>query len=168
MKESFEIKQLHNTSLPAKDINAVVAFNQNTAELSRKVMATNSEVGSSLQLIRKMRQALMQMPSATNEMHQAAKEIEQQLALISEAFRGNATLSTRQENQEPSIFDRLDVAMWANSNSTSDVTTTQKEQLAIVEKLYAKQVALFNTLVTDKLNPLKTKMTQMGAPYFGN
>ncbi len=168
VKESFEIKQLNNTSLPAKDLKAVVAFNQSVAELSRKVMATSNEAFEYLQQIRKMRQALMQTPNATNEMHQTAKEIEQQLALIGEAFRGNQTLSTRQENQVPSIYDRLEVAAWANANSTSEVTTTQKEQVAIVEKLLAQQITALESILTQKFNPLKAKMLQLGAPYFGN
>ena len=126
--------QQETSSSKAPKINCPITKSQITKTL------LENKVNELLVESKKIRQSLFQAPKATMEMMNQARVIQQELDQVNIAFNENKSISKRSGNQAPSINSRLENTLWANYSSTSDITTTQKEQRAIIEQLYKEQL----------------------------
>jgi hypothetical protein len=94
-----------------------------------------------------------------------AKSLQDELNKIQIAFKGNPSLEKRNENQPPSIANRMYSLVYSHWSHTSVPTNTMKNDYAIVlnefEPLYNKLKTLLNT----DLKQLETEMEKYAAPY---
>lgn len=163
----FEAVVLNNASLPAEDRGALVAFQQQVAELIRKVQGTNNFAEELKQRITTMAQAVHATPGASPQLESRLLKLAGQVDDILFAFNGKTPKASREENPPApvSINERMGNIVYAFYGSTSAPTTTQKRSYEIVMDEFP---ALYNQLkqVSEVEIPAATlEMEKAGVPY---
>ncbi len=131
---AFNTKSLNNATLPATDLLAYQDFCEKVSNLRRVVSAVNiirTEQNSRLSAIQT---ALLDMPSAPQELTQKVYDLERKLNAIRLELNGDNTRSRREFETNPSITGRINFiedGMW---NTTSAPIETFKTAYQTVSK----------------------------------
>lgn len=163
--ESFNAVVLQNTTLPAKDRKALVEFQKKVAELSRAVQGARLAASNLDKKIYNIKEALHRTPSATHDLMNQARSIENQTKAILRALTGDRSISRRNENQPPSIVGRVNGIVRAQWSSTSAPTQTMKDQYRIAGEEFEPMLAKLKKLIEIDLKKLEKAMEEAGAPW---
>jgi hypothetical protein len=156
---------LDNTTHPAENRQALAAFQKKVAELSRAVQGALEAANDLAKKIELMKEALHNTPKDARELMNQARAMEDQLADILRAFRGDRTLSLRYENQPPSIYGRVNRIVYGFWRSTSAPTQTMKDQYRIAGEEFEPQLEKLRRIIEKDLEDLKKAMEEAGAPW---
>lgn len=161
--ESFEVKPLENSSL-ARQTEANIAFKQELSELRREFRGVASQLGELDERLKYIKAAIQQYPSADHTWMSDVKKIEKMIEWTDIKMWGDYHKSKREVETAPSIGDRIETVVYQCWYSTSDPTSTQREQYEIAK---TEMVAL-----KEKLNEIRTgvialeeKLNNNGVPY---
>ncbi len=164
MESQFELTTLNNTTLPAKDRAALVAFQQELEAARRKLWAVNAFKKNLAQRIEKAKAAARNTPGAPLNALTDLRTLEYAIYKIELSLNGDESLSKRDFNTGPSLMNRIGSAVYHSYSSTSAPTGDQKRNLEIVNlslpeltvelKELARQVAL-----------IEKELNKAGAPY---
>jgi len=161
----FKCVVLNNTTLPARDRAAMLAFHKEVGELSRVINGTVRMTNDVSRRIDLIREALHQLPAATPELMNKAKALKDQVREILRALTGDRTISRRSENQPPSITSRIRTAISSQYRSTSAPTQTMKDQFRIAGEEFEPQLTKLKQLMEVDLKSLEKAMEEIGAPW---
>lgn len=164
---SFTVRALDNTTLPARDRSALIAFQQNVARLKQAVrgsVAVMKDTKARLDLIDKA------MKSAVGLDHSwfgRLRSAQQELATLGRIIEGDRTFSRRNDNQfiPPSITEKLDYVAYGISEVTSDVTQTQQDVYHQASEDFAPALARLRKLVETDIRAIEDELQKLGAPY---
>jgi len=162
----FKAEALNNTTLPANDRAAMVAFNLEVSRLSVSMTNAESSAEYQLQKAHQIKQTLLHMPGAPRDLMDQASKIIGELDEVLFAFNGFSAGASREESPPGpvSLNSRLRAMAYASRSSTSDVTQSQKDNLQIIkEELPALQEKIKET--RSKVKILEEKLDEMGAPW---
>ncbi len=163
--QTFNVVPLNNTTLPAKDRKALVAFQAKVAELGRAVMGTAMAAQKIEERIKYIKKALENTPSAPDTLMKQANTIEKDIKEILIALTGDRSISKRSANQTPAISQRIGMLLYGHSRSTSEPTQTIKDQYRIAGELLEPVLAKLKKLVETDLKKLETEMENARAPW---
>lgn len=163
--QAFNVVPLSITTLPAKDRKAMAAFQVKVAELGRAVYGAYKLAGELEEKIKTIKKALFQAPDAKPELLKQAEDIQNKLRKIQVALQGDSSLSKRYYSQPPSIYSRISSCMRIHSSSTSDITTTMKEQYNLAGELFEPVLQQLKQVVEVDLKKLEAGMEQAKAPW---
>jgi len=161
----FKAVLLNNTTLPAPDRRAMLDFHKEVAELSRVISGTvrlANDISGRIDLIR---EALYQTPAASPELIDKAKALKDEMREILRAINGDRTISSRNENQPPSISSRIRTVARSQYRSTSAPTQTMKEQYHIAANEFEPQYTKLKQLVEVDLKNLEKALEEISAPW---
>ncbi len=163
----FKTKVLNNTTLPAPDRAALVAFQKEVYATGRKVLGAETYAEELSSKLVAMLQAVHQTPSVSpqleNDLLKATAEIDDILFLL----HGTEPKASREElppAQVP-LMERLNHIIWAHWASTSAPTSTQKRSLEILNEDFPPIISRLRELGEIKLKDLENQMEQAGVPY---
>ncbi len=162
---TFNVKTLDNTILPAKDKQALFAFEQETQKLGRAVRGSIREAEKAMSEIAAMRTSLENAPKATTTMRTDAKNIESELQELMKKLTGDESISKRNGNQPPSISERLGNLMYGSWRSTSAPTTTMKQASNIINTEFKPVYKQLQNIIEQKLPELRSQMESIEAPW---
>jgi len=164
--EPFEVKALENSSL-ARQTETNIVFKNEVAELRRQVMGANAQLNSYSKRLKYIKAAVKTYPSASFEWLKEIKLLEEELQNIMFAMWGKSYLSKRDVETLPGIGGRIETMVYQMWYSTSDPTTTQKEQYAIANDDF-KALKPKIGAVKSRVEALEEKLNIEGIPYTPN
>ncbi len=165
--KEFEVKALNNTTLPAKDRAAMVAFQKEVSQLSKAISGSMRLTSSLLDEVRDMKQTALTLPGAHDELLPALSSLENELNEIMFKFRGAKAKASWEEipPADMPIYNRLNSVIWAQINSTSDITGTSNMSYEILKEEFPPVLEQLSTLAKTKIIDVRKMMDQLDAPY---
>jgi len=162
---SFEAKVLNNTTLPAPNRTALVEFHQKTAQMRKKVDATQRFWSDLNRRIENVRQVLHYTYKADDKLAAEARALAMQLKDIDFTLNGTpAKASFEEVPPEPVSIDyRLDVLLSGTWSSTSAPTKTMLTNYEILNEELPKVIEQLNKVNTG-LKMIEDELDKLGAP----
>ncbi|NOX85423.1 MAG: glycosyl hydrolase [Chlorobi bacterium] len=162
----FTTKVLDNTTLPDKDRNELVAFQDKVAELYRVISGGEKYYDELEKKTAYIRQAIQQTNGATLDMKNKAAKAREELDAVKYMFEGTpAKASAEEVPPEPvPLMQRLNDIIWGMWQSTSAPTSTMKMNYEILMKKVP--VALDKLHAVGKqLDELNNDLDKLKASY---
>jgi len=163
--ETFVAKVLQNTTLPAEDRAALVAFQKEFWEFNR---AVEGALNSSRDLKTKIDiliYAIKQAPEAPNTLMDNALKIKRETDDILQHLFQDKTLAERNEPTYPTVYDRLNEIASGLWQSSAAPTQTQINNLKIASEEFEPLLARVKALLEVDLKNLEYEMERYGAPW---
>ncbi|MCB0840092.1 MAG: glycosyl hydrolase, partial [Bacteroidetes bacterium] len=162
--QPFTVKSLNNTTLPAEDREALVAFQNKLSDLSRAVRGAASLRGDLAEKVNYIRAAIQQSPSVPITMMDQAKALDDKLTDINRQLNGDRSVSNREFETPPSITSRIGRATYGLYGTTSAPTQTMKDAYDIVSEEFAPILEELKGIVKE-IQDMEKKLEEYGAPY---
>jgi hypothetical protein len=162
--QTFEVKPVSNL-IPGTDVAAVAAFQQQTAELRRRVGAAGAEIGRAKDQLRHMRAALVETPKADPALYGRVDSLARVVADLERRLFGDPARSRLNEPGVPSIAGRVDEVAGGHWETTQMPTATQRRDLEIATAEFEALSGELKALVTGDLARLEAALDAAGAPY---
>lgn len=163
--QSFEAKVLNNTTLPAEDRVALVAFQKKIAEFNRAVEGALSSVRDLKDKTDILIYAIKQAPEAPNSLMDNALRIKRETDDILQHLFQDKSLAERNEPVPPTVYDRLNELAWGMWQTTSAPTQTQINNFKIATEEFEPLLARIKTLLEVDVKNLEADMERYGAPW---
>ncbi len=162
----FIAKPLNNTTLPANDREALVAYQNKVAELGRSMRGAENFMSDLVKKNEHIRQALHNTPEAPAELALRARKVAEQLKELDFNFNGTpAQASSEEIPPEPMpLNDRLGVIAWSHWNSTSAPTKTQTDNYEILMEVLPPIIAEIKK-IDQEIKSIEQEMEKYRAPW---
>lgn len=164
---SFEVKHLNNSTLPAKRED-LVAFQNQVAKLQNAVSATNEYFAKIKENVKLLKATVLNSNLVDNKLLEKIRKIEYKLADLEIILSGNKTIENRNENQTPSINDRLGYITWVVWEIDSAPTETAKMNYNIISKQLKQFLNDLRELNEKEIKPIEQELDAKGAPWTPN
>lgn len=164
-KVAFRVKPLHNRTISG-DMNQIVAFEQQVSQMSRVVLGAMKYANELMKRVKSVKQAILATPEATPELMSQVQRIEKQLDSVIFVFKGVKPKASYEEippHKWP-IYERLQYLIYAHYESLGPITTTEKQQLQILQKQVPSQIQALKTL-TQQLKTVEKQLDNLKAPW---
>ncbi|TSA28553.1 MAG: glycosyl hydrolase [Bacteroidetes bacterium] len=164
---AFTVIPLANTTLPAADRAAMVAFHNQVAELSRVMRGTESYAEELQKRTTDLLHALQNTPGAPENLIVRGRALQLELDEILNVQFNRRTNKPSDEENPPApvpLNDRLGKLTWISWSTTGDPTGTQKEAYAILEEEFPPVYNRIKEIGEVELPALETAAEKLGAP----
>jgi photosystem II stability/assembly factor-like uncharacterized protein len=162
--QSFEVRYLEHTTLPASDRAAARTFQAQTAELRRAVMGAGRMLDFAEDRLAHIRRALQDTPAAPMDLTDRVDELDSRVADLRMILNGDRTISRRSEPTPQGLSGRLSRITWG-WDSTSAPTGTHRESYRIAAEAFGDFLPQLQELVEKNLKALEDELERHGAPY---
>lgn len=163
--EKFNARALPGTTLPSTDRTAMEAWQRKVAELQRSYQGANNMLGDATNRLKYLRQAVFSVAQPNAEFISLAKSLGEKLQKVSEKLNGDPVANRLDIDKPPSIATRLYTAVYDGNSSTSEPTSTMKEQLQIASEEFDGALKELKGIIEVDLKALEDKLEAAGAPY---
>lgn len=131
--QSFEVTPLTNTTLPAADRSALVAFQRQLSELSRVLQATQRTFSETQEAAQLLVFAIDETPQAgATALRAEVVRVLERMREIGIRLNGDYEIRRFEEATPPSLSDRVNRAIGGSFTSTSAPTATHRRAYDIV------------------------------------
>ena len=163
----FNVVPLLNTTVPATDRKELVAFQQKSYDLARTVWGAQrlaQELQSKVEIIK---QTLNNTASASFTLIKKADAVSNKLDDILFAFNGKPAKASAEEipPQEVPLNWRLEKMIYAQSNSTSNVTKNQKVAYDVLHESIQPILQQLKQISEVELKAIEAEMEKLGVPW---
>ncbi|MDF1549483.1 MAG: sialidase family protein, partial [Bacteroidales bacterium] len=165
--QSFVVKQLNNTTLPAPDRKELLDFQKKVADRVKTLNATRNFADDLYKKVLTIKQTIVDLPEANTELMKEVQRIEKEINDIIYAFDGPEAKASFEEipPHDLALNERLQYLMYTHYNATSAITQTEKEQLAIVEEQAPGLISRLKKLSSEDIVKIEKELDQLKAPY---
>jgi hypothetical protein len=163
--QTFEAKVLNNTTLPAEDRAAMVAFHKKISEFNRAVEGALNSTRDLLALSDVWIYAIKQTPDAPNTLMDNALNIKEDTQNILQHLYQDKTVAERNEPTAPTVYDRLNELAWGTWQTTSAPTQTQLMIYQAATEEFEPLLMQLQTLLEINVPNLEAEMEKYGAPW---
>lgn len=163
---SFEVKALENSSLDRQTV-ANIAFKREVQELRRKLLGSDNQHGELDGRLRHIKTAIQTYPGADLAWMEEVKALEALSHDIGTAMWGDSHKSRRDVETVPGTGMRVENIVWNTWYSTSDPTTTNKDQYALAQEEYAAIRTQLDAL-KSRVEALEAELDGQNIPYTPN
>ncbi len=161
---SFEVKPVPNAP-PGTDFVAVAAFQQQAAELQRRVAGTGAELGRAREQLRHMRAALVQAPKADPALYGRIDSVTRSLAELEVRLNGHPARQRLSESDAPTINERVGMVIGGHWQTRQTPTATMTRDIEIAAAAFATLTRELGALLDRDLARLETDLAAAGAPW---
>ena len=161
----FVARPLNNTTLPAKDRAALVAFQRKVARLQQAVMAVNAAIDDVNKRMTVIEKATMTAVGADKSLIEKVRNLKLQIGSIQRVMTGDRSLAKRNENQTPPVTDRLQYIIDGTWETTSDPTQTQLDAYKIAAEQFAPALTQLRNLIETDLRTVEDQLEKLDAPW---
>ena len=162
--QTFNVKPLANTSLPAPDRAALVAFQKQTSELQRAALGASRAVDELQKRLDALTIAITSTPRADVALRQQAVTLKHKLEDVDVELNGDPTIARRSEPVPPAIVDRVSQVVGGSWGSTSEPTATHRRNYEIASSELGGALAKLRQAEAE-LVALEKKAEELGAPW---
>jgi photosystem II stability/assembly factor-like uncharacterized protein len=163
--QKFTVRPLPGTTIPANDRPALVAWQRKAAELQRSYQGASAQLNDASSRIKYLKEAILSVARPNQEFIVQAKAIDDKLRNLSTKLYGDPVAGRLDIDTPPSISNRLFSAIYDGYNSTSDPTTTMKDQLQLASDEFELFLKDLKEVINNDLKALEQKLENAGAPY---
>lgn len=160
---AFEVEALENSSLD-RQTAANIAFKREVQELRRKIRGSSNEQGELNNRIKHIKHAVQTYPGADLAWMNDIKSLEKVSHDISIKMWGDNHKSRRDVETIPGTGSRVENIVWNTWYSTSDPTTTNRDQYELAKEEYAAIRKSLDELKAG-VQALEAKLDSKGVPY---
>jgi hypothetical protein len=161
--QSFEVKPVP-TLAPGTDVAAVVAFQQEAAELMRRLGAAGGELGRIREQLRHMRAALLRTPRAEPTLHARVDSLGRAVSALELRLYGHPVRQRLSESDVPSLAERLYLVS-GHWGTRAMPTATQRKDLELTAAGLETVLRELRALTDGELARLNRDLEAAGAPY---
>jgi len=134
--KSFEVELLNNTTLPAADKKALLAFQKEVAELRRSVDGSEKLMGELANRLKYIKAAITTTPNVDVNLLSKVKELESKLNKTGVELWGDGDISKHEYEVYPGLSERIGVVIYGIWNSTAAPTKTSINNINIAKEEY--------------------------------
>lgn len=164
-KQQFVVKALPNTTLPAADRQALVAFQNKVSKLARVIGGASQLHGELNNKIKHIDLALQQTPGAPLELFEEVKALKVKLKSIERSLQGDRSVSRLQIETPPSASRRVQWIMGGLRSSTSAPTQSQQKAFEIASEEFKPILDALNEIEAKDIKQLESALEAAGAPW---
>lgn len=162
--QAFTVKPVPN-ALPGTDYVAVAAFQQETAELMRRINGLSAEMGRVRDRVRHMRAALAQAPRANAALQLAMDSLTARVAELSMRLFSDPARQQLDEPSSPGLASRVGEVIGGHWDTRQAPTATHRENIAIARAGLDGVAAQLAALISGDLARIETALEAAGAPW---
>lgn len=162
---SFECKLLNNITLRAQDMDKLKEFRRKVARLQNAIMGTNQLLDNMKNRIKTYKNAFMLSFNVGDTIFSKIRETQFKLDSLEIKLRGNKTISRLNENQTPSITDRLYYILWGLWATTQSPTETQKNSYEIASNELKNVLNVLKEIVYTVIPEFEKELDNLNAPW---
>lgn len=162
--QSFTVKQLEDSPEIADDPTAVLAFQQETAKVSRAVSGASAAMRELRNRLSHLKVAVEALPAANDSQRATIQALETILDDASVALSGDRTISSRNEPAPFSISARVGQIRGWGWSSRSPATGSARKALEIAKQEFGAVLGQMRDVET-RLGALEDELAGLGAPY---
>jgi hypothetical protein len=163
--EKMTVNVLPGTTLPAASRPALVEWQRKASELQRSVGGASRTLSDASNRVKHLKEAILSVAKPNQDFVKDVLSLEDKLRTLRIKMNGDGVAGQLDIDTPPSITSRLFGAIYDGYGSTSDPTTTMKDQLQIASEEYEVALGELKTIVNTDLKALEQKMEAAGAPY---
>ncbi len=164
-EETFVVKVLPGTTLPATDRPAMVAWQRQAAELQRSLQGSSAIVRDANQKVKYLKAAVFSVAEPNQNFVKDILDVESKLRDIQDKMFGDRVADQLDIDREPSIMSRMFSGIYAGYSSTSEPTTTMKDQIRWAGEEYETLSTLLKQVIETDIPAIEKKLENAGAPY---
>ena len=162
--ETFTVKPIDASPEATNDRAGLLAFQQETSDLSRAVSGANAASRELRNRLAYLKRAVETLNAPNDDQRTRIQQIETILDDTDLALTGDRTISSRNEPAPWSISARVgEVRGWGWSNQ-SPATGSSQDALAIAKQEFTTALSQLRD-VEQRLTALEDELEQLGAPY---
>ncbi len=159
----FKVKALENSTL-ARQSEESLAFKQDLSEVRRSFRGTSNQLGELSNRLKYIKAAIQQYPNADLDWMSEVKSLEALIHDTEILMWGDSHKSSRDIETLPGAGGRIETIVYQVWYSTSNPTTTQREQLELAKDEYV-QIRKNVDDVNARVEALELKLDSKGVPY---
>ncbi|MFM8832456.1 MAG: glycosyl hydrolase, partial [Cytophagales bacterium] len=163
--EKFEVKVLPGTTLPATDRPALVEWQRKAAELQRSIAGASTMLNDANNRTKHMKASVMSVAKPNQDFMKEIQGIEEKIRALQKKMNGDRVADQLNIDAPPSISSRLFSSLYDGYGSTSEPTTTMKDQLRIAGEEFEAALAELKGIFSNEIKALEQKLEAAGAPY---
>lgn len=163
--QEFEVERMHEGALEGSSPEETAAFWREIENLQRSISATTQVLREQVKRVDAMKVALARATIAPGELNTQLYELHQELLDLQEELRGNSAKNEIGEKNNPTIYDRLSVALTGTAYSTYGPTPMHKENLRIAGEKFSTLEAKLTTLVNEDIPQIEKALAEAGSPW---
>jgi photosystem II stability/assembly factor-like uncharacterized protein len=162
---NFQVEQMRTGALSGSDPQVTAAFWKETAEMQRQISALSLSLEKTIKKIDGLYTVLDRTPAAPGKLDKQLHDIRQNLLEFDEQLNGNRSKAQPGEDRNPTIKNRLSIAVTGTENSTYGPTPLLKRSLEIAQTEFAELKTGFEEIVNHQIPSLEKALIQAGAPW---
>ena len=159
------MKRLDNTTLPATDVAAKEAFQQEVAELSRKMDGVRHMLSEVSNRMKHIKVAIDRIEAPSADLLSSYYNLNEKLRVFRTDFSGDNIKSRLDIDQPPTPARRLGSIRYEQGNSTAAPTGTHKMSFAIAKEEFGPLLDRIQEIVKVDLESLENQLEDADAPY---
>jgi hypothetical protein len=163
-KQSFEVKNLNNLSVPASDFSALDKFRKEVAELNKQVSETSSKLGKMESQLNAIENAITIYPGADYKLLADVRALKQSHSECATKMWGDRIKTAREFEADPSLSERLNMLEYKLYENRSGVSNTHKRNKEIVTEEHD-QLKQRVEGILSRIATVKNALQQAGVPY---
>ena len=163
--QTFEVKALNNTVLPAEDRDEKVAFQRKVNDLNRSIRGANHLLGDMRNKMKHIDEAIKNTEKPTPALADAARTISSQLKMVRRQLNGDGEKTKLDIDQIPSPSGRIGMILYEQKNTTSAPTQTHRESYKIAKEEFESLIDSIRKLANEDVPALEKMLEEAGAPY---
>lgn len=161
---SFEVVPLNNQTIQPVDLAAAKEFQQEAAELQRKVSGQKALYRENKEKLDYIEQAVLNYPSVPLQLSGELSRLADLQYANKLAIWGDETRSKREFETLPGLSERVGLAVYSTWYNTSEPTQTAQSQLSYSREIY-EEVAVRTAEVTMEIAKIEKQLLDLKVPY---
>jgi hypothetical protein len=163
---AFKAVLLNQATLPVKNQKALVAFQKEVSELSRVMTGTRQMAREQQVKLATIKEVIKQTPGTGTNMLLDVLELEDRLGNILYKLEGPSAAASSEElpPMEMPLNNRLRVMVRTHWSSTSELTKTETDQLAILREEFPPVLEELQNVVGE-IKVVEQKLDELKAPW---
>lgn len=162
--QAFEVKPVP-TAPDGTDFTAVAAFQQQTAELLRRVGAADAEIDRLRDRLKHMRAALVQTPRADAALFTRLDGVDRSVADLAMRLSGDPARRRLNEPAAPSIAGRVEQVVGGHWETRMMPTATQRRDVDLASTTLTSLLRDLAALMDGELARVEQDLEAAGAPW---
>lgn len=161
----FNVKLLDNRTLPADNIAELDDFRKDVQKMYGAVIAVSEILSKNIDKMKIIKNTLIASENSSIELLEKSRKIELKLAEINKALNGDQSISSRDENQTPSVSDRIGYIIYTIWETNSKPTETNKKSYAIASKQLKNIINELKTISDVEIAEISNQLENINAPW---
>ena len=161
----FEVKALENTTLPAEDRNAKVAFQRDVARLQADLQVCERIIKESKDKLKYIKAAIKRSEQPYGTLAKSVLDIENKMKEINTTLYGDPVKFELDIPQPQTTSNRIGIMGYEQKYSTSAPTKTHKDNYVIARAEIDNIKKEVETIFNVDVKQLEDRLIKSGAPY---